>query len=76
MASQRSTLGRLDYLAQEGGTPSARQLVADSVDTVVFIKRTTQGRRVTELLGVQGLAPDGEYQTVDLMEEHRCSSAA
>lgn len=49
-----AALSRLDQLVQEAGVPSQPQLIAEAVDVVVAIERTTTGRRVTEVIRVEG----------------------
>lgn len=64
-----SGLYRLEQLAQEGGiSPSAsRTVIAEAIHCLVFIRKTSSGRRVSEILAVDGLAA-GEYRTIPLLE--------
>ena len=50
--SAAAALLRLDSLIQESGAPPQPRLVVETVDLVVFIVRTTEGRRVRELARV------------------------
>jgi type IV secretion system protein TrbB len=50
--SAAAALLRLDSLVQESGVPPQPSLVAETVDLVVFIVRTPEGRRVRELARV------------------------
>ena len=60
--SAPAALMRLDTLIQEAGVPPQPRLVAESVDLVVFIARTPDGRRVRELAAVTGYDPaTGSY---------------
>jgi type IV secretion system protein VirB11 len=52
--SASAALSRIDQLIQEAGVPSQPQLIAESVDLVVSIARHQGGRRVEELLQVEG----------------------
>ncbi len=65
--SAADALGRLDYLAQEANVPPQAHLVASAVDLVVFIVRTPQGRKVTEMVRVHGLDGDGGYELESLL---------
>ena len=47
--SAAAALLRLDSLIQESGAPPQPRLVAETVDLVVFIVRTPEGRRVREV---------------------------
>ena len=61
-------LSRLEQLAQEGGIPpsASRSVIAEAVHCLVFIRKTAGGRRVSEILAVEGLSA-GEYRTVSLL---------
>jgi type IV secretion system protein VirB11 len=62
----RAALSRIDQLIQEAGVPSQPQLIADSVDLIVSIARRNGGRRVEELLRVEGYEPGRGYQLAHL----------
>lgn len=55
--SAAAALLRLDSLIQESGVPPQPHLVAESVDLVVFIVRTPEGRRVREVAQVNAYDP-------------------
>lgn len=57
--SAASALTRLEQLIGERTTHIPCQLIADAVDLVVFIARTAEGRRVKEIVRVEGLDHDG-----------------
>lgn len=60
--SARAALSRLDQLVQEAGVPSQPQLLADAIDWIVAIARTPGGRRMTELVRVQGWIPGSGFE--------------
>lgn len=60
--SASAALSRIDQLIQEAGVPSQPQLIAESVDLVVSIARWNGGRRVEELLQVEGYEPGRGYR--------------
>lgn len=66
--SARGGLVRLEQLAQEAGIPAeaVRPVIAESVHLVVFIERTPSGRRISEILEVDGLSSSG-YRTTNLV---------
>ena len=67
--SALSGLSRLEQLASEGGIgPTAsRPVIAEAIHCLVFIRKTSSGRRVSEILAVDGLSA-GEYRTIPLLE--------
>jgi len=67
--SAGAALSRIDQLVQEAGVPSQPQLIADSVDLVVSIARRNGGRRVEELLRVEGYEPGRGYRLSRICEE-------
>lgn len=67
--SAGAALSRIDQLVQEAGVPSQPQLIADSVDLVVSIARRNGGRRVEELLRVEGYEPGRGYHLSRICEE-------
>jgi P-type conjugative transfer ATPase TrbB len=60
--SARAALMRLEALIQEAGVPAQPTLVAEAVDVIVFIARTPEGRRVRELVVVDGWTPAHGYR--------------
>ena len=58
--SARAALTRLSSLVQEAGVPPQPELIAETINLLVFIVRTPAGRRVKELVRVDGhSATDG-----------------
>ena len=65
--SARAALVRLSSLVQEAGVPPQPELIAEAINLLVFIARTPQGRKVTEVVRVERydardgfvLAPEG-----------------
>lgn len=51
--SAREAITRIEDLLAEVGMQGAMRLVTQSVDLIVFIRRTTEGRRVEEILAVR-----------------------
>ena len=49
-----AALSRLDQLVQEAGVPSQPRLIAETVGLVVAIARTATGRRIREVVRVEG----------------------
>jgi type IV secretion system protein VirB11 len=52
--SARAALTRLSSLVQEAGVPAQPELIAETINLLVFIVRNSAGRRVTELVRVAG----------------------
>ncbi len=52
--SAKAALTRLSSLVQEAGVPPQPELIAETVQLIAFIARTGKGRRVTELVRVEG----------------------
>jgi len=55
--SAKAALTRLSSLVQEAGVPPQPELIAETINVVAFIARTNAGRRVTELIRVNGYDP-------------------
>jgi type IV secretion system protein TrbB len=55
--SARGVLTRLSSLVQEAGVPPQPELIAETIQLIAFIVRTAMGRRVTELVRVEGYNP-------------------
>jgi len=60
--SALSALRRLEQLTAEVSQQPLREVIADAVDLVISVERTTHGRRVHEVLCVEGLR-EGQYRT-------------
>ena len=57
--SASAALTRLEQLIGERTSEVSRALIAEAVDVVVFIAKTADGRRVREILRVEGWDADG-----------------
>ncbi|QAY79968.1 P-type conjugative transfer ATPase TrbB [Sphingosinicella sp. BN140058] len=64
--SAGSALHRIEQLIQEVAVTVPRQLIADAIDTIVFIAGRGAGRRIETIACVAGLDPDGGYALRDL----------
>ena len=56
-----AALIRVGQLIQEAGVPPNPELIAEAVNVVVSIKRTTTGRRVEEVAAVRGWSASGGF---------------
>ena len=63
--SARDALVRLDLLVREASVGALPEVIAAAVDLVVFIERTGAGRRVSEIISVEGYE-NGRYITSDV----------
>jgi type IV secretion system protein VirB11 len=59
--SARDALSRLEDLVRVAGHPAVPSTIARAIDVIVFIQRTPDSRRVTEVASTSGLSPDGTY---------------
>jgi type IV secretion system protein VirB11 len=64
--SAKAALTRLSSLVQEAGVPPQPELIAETVQLIAFIARTAKGRRVTELVRVEGYDPREGFKLVPL----------
>ena len=64
----RSALTRLSSLVQEAGVPPQPELIAETIQLIAFIARTARGRRVTELVRVEGYDPRAGFKLTSLEE--------
>jgi type IV secretion system protein VirB11 len=64
--SAKAALTRLSSLVQEAGVPPQPELIAETIDLIAFIVRTPTGRRVTELVRVDGYEPRSGFQLVPI----------
>ena len=55
--SATAALTRLSSLVQEAGVPPQPELIAETINLLAFIVRTPAGRRVRELVRVDGYSP-------------------
>lgn len=60
--SARAALTRIEQLISERTVSAPRRLIADAIDLVVFIAKTGTGRRVEEIIRVDGLDERGAYR--------------
>ena len=60
--SGAAALTRIEQLIGERTRGVPYHLIADAIDIVIFISRTPNGRRVKEILRVEGLDSHGAYQ--------------
>lgn len=63
--SARSALTRLEQLVAEVSSQPMPEIIGKAVDLIVAIERTASGRRVRELLKVEGFE-NGAYRTISL----------
>ena len=64
--SAHAALYRLEQLIQEAVVTVPRQLVAQAIDLVVFIRGRGEARRVESIARVEGLNSDGDYRIAEL----------
>jgi P-type conjugative transfer ATPase TrbB len=55
--SAAAALTRISSLVQEAGVPPQPELIAETINLIAFITRTPNGRRVNEVLSVEGYSP-------------------
>ena len=60
--SAESALYRLEQLIQEVVTTVPRRLIAEAIDTIVFISGRGIARRIETITQLDGLDPDGNYR--------------
>jgi type IV secretion system protein TrbB len=60
----RSALIRLSSLVQEANVPPQPQLIAEAIDLIVFIAFVRGKRHVTEILGMEGINVDGNFNLI------------
>ncbi|BCH12949.1 P-type conjugative transfer ATPase TrbB (plasmid) [Mesorhizobium loti] len=58
-------LRRLEQLIQEAVVTVPRALIADTIDLVAVLAGRGAARRLSELVRVEGLGPDGDYRIAD-----------
>ena len=62
-------LTRLSSLVQEAGVPPQPELIAETIHLIAFIVRTPKGRRVTELVRVEGYDPHEGFKLTAGVQE-------
>ena len=60
-STAEGALLRLDRLAQRANVPPQTALIAEAVDLIALIEGGNRGRRVSDLVRVTGLGPDGRF---------------
>ncbi len=60
-------LRRLEQLIQEAVITVPRALIAETVDLVAVLAGRGSNRRLTELVRVEGLGPDGDYRIASVI---------
>jgi type IV secretion system protein TrbB len=55
------TLRRMEQLIQEAVVTVPRALIAETINIIAVLVRDGTGRRLAELVRVEGLAPSGDY---------------
>lgn len=66
--SALGTLRRLEQLIQETVVTVPRTLIAETIDIIAVLVRDAAGRRLSELVRLEGLDTCGNYQLTDLFE--------
>ena len=64
--SAKAALTRLSSLVQEAGVPPQPELIAETINLLVFIIRTPSGRRVKELVRVNGYDAQTGFRLIPL----------
>jgi type IV secretion system protein TrbB len=59
-----AALTRLSSLVQEAGVPPQPELIAETINLILFIVRTPAGRRVTEVMRVAGYQPHNGFTLI------------
>ena len=62
-----AALGRIESLVQEAVATVPRALIADAIDLIVFLSGRGALRRVTSLVRIDGLDPQGGYRLIELL---------
>lgn len=65
--SAAGALYRLEQLVQESVVTVPRRLVAETINIIAVLTRESSGRRLTELVAVQGLDQAGDYRLISLL---------
>src|SRR5690606_7358749 len=60
------TLRRMEQLIQEAVVTVPRALIAETINIIAVLVKTSTGRRLSELARVDGLGPDGDYLITSL----------
>ncbi len=65
--SARAALYRLEQLVQEAVVTVPRRLIAEAIDTIVFIAGRGSARRLETIAELRGLDADGDYAIADVL---------
>jgi type IV secretion system protein TrbB len=74
-STPEGALLRLDRLAQRSNVPPQTELIAEAIDLIVVIEGGNSGRRVSDLVRVVGLGPDGRFVLHRYNEAESCRAA-
>jgi Flp pilus assembly CpaF family ATPase len=64
--SAAAALTRLSSLVQEAGVPPQPELIAETIDLLAFITRTPSGRRVSEVVALEGYSQGEGFELTPL----------
>jgi type IV secretion system protein VirB11 len=67
--SALAALFRIEQLVQEAVVTVSRQLIAQSIDLIVFISGRGSGRRISSIATVSGLTPGGDYALTEHLSD-------
>lgn len=62
------TLRRMEQLIQEAVVTVPRALIAETINIIAVLVKTSSGRRLAELARVEGLDPNGDYQLTQILD--------
>jgi type IV secretion system protein TrbB len=74
--SASAALTRLSSLVQEASVPPQPELIAETINLILFIVRTTSGRRVTEMVRVAGYRPASGFTLVPINPDQATEAIA
>ena len=74
-STPEGALLRLDRLAQRANVPAQPELIAEAIDLIVVIEGGNSGRRVSDLVRVEGLGSDGRFVLHRFTEAEICRAA-
>jgi type IV secretion system protein TrbB len=74
-STPEGALLRLDRLAQRANVPSQKALIAEAVDLIALIEGGNRGRRLSDLVRVNGLDADGRFLLNRLSGSSPCRAA-
>jgi type IV secretion system protein TrbB len=69
--SARAALTRLSSLVQEAGVPPQPELIAETINLIAYIERTSAGRKVTEVVRVTGWDSHRGFNVEDVQSQGR-----